>query len=856
MAHRPGRATDETTNGSARGPLVAFLGPSLSAAAATAVVPDVHLLAPVCQGDLSTVVEARRPRGILIVDGEFGQSLSVWHKEILAAIRAGIRVVGASSMGALRAAELDRYGMEGVGEIYAYYRDGWLTDDADVALLHGDADSGYRALTWPIVNVRSTVAALERGGVIDAAHAKATLVAAGQLHFSERTASAVEKQLRADGLGAAAARDVVAAIVAGFVDQKAADAVAGFEHLARLDAIPPPTAETPLHIDVHTFSALLSSDTAIERDGVSLRRYQLVNDVALHEPEFEQVVHRALERRLLTSLAGDFGVRIDPAEHEDQRRRLLVRLGLTVDTLDAWLVDNDLDLAAFEALVGQEAIVARFRRWTADMETFDRGRRGLIEQLQLEGRYVSAVTAAINRRRVLGTTATTPFPATNEDATSLSVRHIARTGWKPRPDLVTWAEENCFDSAATLLVALADAEAVATAKQDRRARVARVFGIGTANGAGGTDAASTGSVANGDRAGRGELRMGDGVRMHAMLEAHQTTQILLAAVELGVPAALAPGPQSLSELAAATASAPARLERFLRALRAIGVVDAGELGAWSLTALGRTLVAAGGSDHGDNGATHSTGEFGLDSYAGHLRAEVLTTWASLADVIRGADPPAYPSDEMSDRAIAAAAEALDLPAAVVSLIGVPVGGRVLDVGGGLGLTAEALHEARPDLSVAILELSGTAERAAARLARRGLGSAIEVLAYTDQPVEPPVDCCLLVRVLASIDDEAAVGLLGNLRRSLAPGGRVDVIDTGFDAGPPSAFGDLLNLCRSGGVVRNTHQWNELATRSGLRLVDTAPIQAPMTHLCFVAADDDDTGAAGERLERTVTAGHP
>ena len=56
---------------------------------------------------------------ILIVDGEFGQSLSVWHKEILHALHRGIRVVGASSMGALRAAELDRFGMEGVGEIYA-----------------------------------------------------------------------------------------------------------------------------------------------------------------------------------------------------------------------------------------------------------------------------------------------------------------------------------------------------------------------------------------------------------------------------------------------------------------------------------------------------------------------------------------------------------------------------------------------------------------------------------------------------------------------------------------------------------------------------------------------------------------
>ena len=139
-------------------PLVAFLGPSLRAAEALGIVPQVELWPPVCQGDLTTVVERLHPRAILIVDGEFGQSLSVWHKEILHALHLGIRVVGASSMGALRAAELDRFGMEGVGKIYEYYRDGWLTADADVALVHADAAEGYRSLTWPLVNVRSTAA--------------------------------------------------------------------------------------------------------------------------------------------------------------------------------------------------------------------------------------------------------------------------------------------------------------------------------------------------------------------------------------------------------------------------------------------------------------------------------------------------------------------------------------------------------------------------------------------------------------------------------------------------------------------------------------------------------------------------
>jgi hypothetical protein len=43
---------------------------------------------------------------------------AVGHREIISALKAGVCVVGGSSMGALRASELDSYGMIGVGRIY------------------------------------------------------------------------------------------------------------------------------------------------------------------------------------------------------------------------------------------------------------------------------------------------------------------------------------------------------------------------------------------------------------------------------------------------------------------------------------------------------------------------------------------------------------------------------------------------------------------------------------------------------------------------------------------------------------------------------------------------------------------
>ena len=68
-------------------------------------------------GRLVAAVEValERPVAIGLIDGYFERVPSVSHKEILWAMSQGIVVIGAASMGALRAAELAPFGMLGVG---------------------------------------------------------------------------------------------------------------------------------------------------------------------------------------------------------------------------------------------------------------------------------------------------------------------------------------------------------------------------------------------------------------------------------------------------------------------------------------------------------------------------------------------------------------------------------------------------------------------------------------------------------------------------------------------------------------------------------------------------------------------
>ncbi len=115
------------------------------------------------------------PSAIGVIDGYFDGQPAVLHKEILWAMTRGIAVFGASSMGALRAAELHSFGMRGVGRIFEAYRDGELTDDDEVALIHGPPETGYVRLSEPMVNIRATLKKAVAEKVIDKAAACAPL---------------------------------------------------------------------------------------------------------------------------------------------------------------------------------------------------------------------------------------------------------------------------------------------------------------------------------------------------------------------------------------------------------------------------------------------------------------------------------------------------------------------------------------------------------------------------------------------------------------------------------------------------------------------------------------------------------
>ena len=490
------------------------------------------------------------------------------------------------------------------------------------------------------------------------------------------------------------------------------------------------------------------------------------------------------------------GVEATPAEIAEQRALTLSRLELTEDSLGDWLAANDTDEAHFTRLIEQQALNTRMRRWLVGTRLYERNRRLVIEQLQLEGRYVAAADAAARRRKLAGCRPVPDYPLTDEAIMDLVVRQMAVSKWKPRGDIIEFSDDQGFETLAGLLVALADSATANAELQQRRARVAKALGIER-------DPSATAVE---------RRKPTPAMNAHALLESHQVTHVLLTALELGIPSALEDGPRTTADLAHATDTEPSRLERLLRALRAARIVTV-EADRWQLTVEGQALVRTVSGD----------GE-PLASYAEHVRATIFPTWARLADVIRGGNPPTYPSDELSDRAIAAAWEALGLAGTIGRAIDVPDGGHVVEIGGGLGELALRLIDGRPDVKLSLVELPATAQRAAARLASTGQ---VRVVPFEGQRrLDPPADRCLLARVIMTLDDTAAVDLLRLAGRSLTEHGRIEIFDIEEDGSAAATFADLLNLARSGGGARSQRQWVQLARGAQLEIVQRRPLDGP------------------------------
>jgi hypothetical protein len=159
------------------------------------LLAGVELWPPAQRGDVLAAL-GQGPETIVLLDGYYYTVPAVTHKELLYALDAGVRIIGAASMGALRAAELESSGMVGVGRIFEAFRDGELEGDDEVAILHLPKEFGYQPTTVALVELRHALGVQVQEGSVSAVEARQLILETKQLPFTERALNRIVVRAR------------------------------------------------------------------------------------------------------------------------------------------------------------------------------------------------------------------------------------------------------------------------------------------------------------------------------------------------------------------------------------------------------------------------------------------------------------------------------------------------------------------------------------------------------------------------------------------------------------------------------------------------------------------------------------
>lgn len=341
--------------------VVVFLGPSLELAKARRLL-DATYLPPARQGDVFRVL-VRRPRVVVLIDGVFEAVPSVWHHELRAALACGVHLVGASSMGALRAAELHHEGMVPVGRIAGDYLECRRVDDGDVAVLHGPAETGYRALTVPLVNVEATLAHARRAGQLSPAEARRLEATARGTFYKQRTWRQLVQTL--SPRNAERRAGFLRWLKVNMIDQKAADAVAALRVAKQL------ARRAPREVKVAPLNSFVRRRRLHDVHGEVLEQLQ-------RAPDADALARQGVRRLLLASFARMGGLTVEP------------RAGRAIDGLAPDEAAADAEVVALESLV-----LSAPERFVSDGPTW---LEGLALEARLTGRWPSSAKRGKTRR--------------------------------------------------------------------------------------------------------------------------------------------------------------------------------------------------------------------------------------------------------------------------------------------------------------------------------------------------------------------------------------------------------------------------------------------------------------------------
>ena len=293
-------------------------------------------------------------------------------------------------------------------------------------------------------------------------------------------------------------------------------------------------------------------------------------------------------------------------------------------------------------------------------------------------------------------------------------------------------------------------------------------------------------------------------RLFGIVGGFVESQMLLAALELGVFDALADGPRPWDEV---TDLDPPMARTLHQALIATGLIEVRRGGKTALTVDGLVIAT----------------DRGLQAMIRHNRL----LYADLADpvaVLRGAGagrlaafwPYAGGAGDPAGYATLMAESQGFVAESLLASVDFTASRRVMDVGGGDGRFLTALAARHPHLALTLVDLPPVVAMARAN----GLDPAIAAIGVAPGDALPQgADTITLVRILHDSDDDAARALLAAVAAALPPGGRVVIAEpmarTSYD--PQTSYFAAYFAAMRSGRLRTPDEIESLLREAGLAI---------------------------------------
>lgn len=320
-------------------------------------------------------------------------------------------------------------------------------------------------------------------------------------------------------------------------------------------------------------------------------------------------------------------------------------------------------------------------------------------------------------------------------------------------------------------------------------------------------------------------------RLLELIQMRLVSEAIHVVAQLGVADLLADGPKRVAQLALATGADATSLGRVMRALARFGVFSQDAGGQFALGRLGEFLKRdVPGSLH--PAALFFGGDTGARTI--QLLLDCVRTGESATHKLDGSKPlfewlQCDPERTELFNSVMTSFSTLHLTG-VLEAYDFSRVKKIVDVGGGHGKTISEILKKKPETRGVLFDLPHAREGGRRAIAEAGLAERCEVISG-DFFVSVPAgaDAYLLSRVIHDWDDKKTVTILKNVRRAIAPHGRLIVLEMMLRADGKSVYpllSDLNMLLLTGGCERTEAEYRVLYRAAGFELTKAVTTNAP------------------------------